>query len=632
MVKKYLLAAFFITPFVFSHYGCKTASEYYKESDRAAVDIIQKSREQAIGDNEGFSIERPVDTLRRRLLTGQGLPAAGDASFGTDMLKPVPHWPETDYPRKQGQSDDGLNTEAGRVLKMGLFQALQAGAMNSPDFQSKKEEIFKKALDLDLKRNDFDLQPGGTIESRYTLDKSDTARSGPAGGDSVEGFEHSARLNLGKRLYNGIKISTALALDLVKLLTQGKTSSMGIVGDASITIPLLRGSGRHIVMEPLTQAQRDVIYAIYDFERYKKTLAVEIASSYLRVLSQLDQVDNTAENYRNLVISARRTRRLADAGRATEIEVDRALQDQLRAKERWISAVAVYENRLDNFKRLMGIPPDAHIHLDRNEMEDLAVYVSRIPAEQDHDQSLTGDKEGMDAGDAPELREMDRENAGPMELGEARAVSLGLDNRLDLCVSEGKVYDAQRAVVIKADALGAELTLFGEANLGESRSLSQAGLADARIMTDRGIYTGLFKLDLPFERTAERNAYRKSFIELESAVRDFQKIEDEIKLSIRSSLRKMSEAREAIAIQRNALSVAEKRVKSTEMFFEAGRAELRDLLDAAEALLTAKNALTSAIVDYRIAELEFQRDTGILRIDKNGLLIEYTPGKDDNGG
>jgi hypothetical protein len=30
------------------------------------------------------------------------------------------------------------------------------------------------------------------------------------------------------------------------------------------------------------------------------------------------------------------------------------------------------------------------------------------------------------------------------------------------------------------------------------------------------------------------------------------------------------------------------------------------------------------VVDYRVAELSFQRDAGILKIDDKGLLVEYT--------
>jgi hypothetical protein len=36
-------------------------------------------------------------------------------------------------------------------------------------------------------------------------------------------------------------------------------------------------------------------------------------------------------------------------------------------------------------------------------------------------------------------------------------------------------------------------------------------------------------------------------------------------------------------------------------------------------------------VDYRIAELAFQADTGLLRIDEKGLWHEYNPEDSKNG-
>ena len=217
-----------------------------------------------------------------------------------------------------------------------------------------------------------------------------------------------------------------------------------------------------------------------------------------------------------------------------------------------------------------------------------------------------------------------------MEMDETLAIKMGLEHRLDLRVTEEKVYDAQRTVVVQADKLGAELTLFGEAELGQSRSISTAGLDNARLDTGKGIYTGLFKLDLPLDRTSERNAYRNSFIALERAVRNVQDLEDDIKLTIRERLRNMYATRQGISTEARAVSLAEKRVKSTSMFLDAGRAELSDLLDAQESLLTTRNALTAAIIDYRVAELQFQSVTGLLSIANDGLFIEYKPGGNKN--
>jgi outer membrane protein TolC len=212
-----------------------------------------------------------------------------------------------------------------------------------------------------------------------------------------------------------------------------------------------------------------------------------------------------------------------------------------------------------------------------------------------------------------------------LELSEQTAISLGLARRRDLQVAQGKVFDAQRAVVVAADALGAELTFLGSASVGERRTITTADLDNARLRTDKGVFSALLTLDLPFERTAEAVTYRNRFIQLEQAVREVQKLEDTLKIEIRSRLRELFEARQTLFIQAQAVALAEKRVKSISLFMEAGRAETRDLLEAQDALLAAQNNLTAARVNYRIAELEIQRDMGVLMVTDTGLWQEYSP-------
>lgn len=597
--------------------GCQTPTSYRLEADKATKNIIQEKQIRALGKKEQFDIERPADILRRRLLIGQQLPYSGEASLGADKLKTIKHWPEKDYPKTNASLAQTLLLDSDKPLQLSLLQALQIGARNSFEYQAQKEGVFQSALDLDLERKEFRIESIGQIESLVSSDLS--------GESTVTGTETSGSFGVSKTLESGVELSAALAVDLVKLLTQDLSSSFGIIGDASIAIPLLRGSGRHIVTEPLTQAERDIVYAIYEFERFKKTFAVNIASDYLGVLQRLDEVENASENYRNLIASTRRSRRLADAGRVTEIEVDQAFQNELRARNRWVTAQESYKNNLDFFKSLLGLPPDAEIELDGSELDKLLAPTSKIMEDIAREEELRAKKRTPPA-DAPiELVRPGRENAGPFEVDASLAIKLGLQNRLDLRVAEGKVYDAQRKVLVYADALRAELTLFGSAELGEARSIATADSDNAKLRTGKGIYSTLLTLDLPFERTAERNAYRNSFISLEQAVRNVQGLEDEIKLLIRKGLRDMHESRESIKIQARALFLAQKRVKSTNLFYDAGRTQIRDVLEAQEALISAKNGLTSAAAGYRIAELEFQRDTGLLKIDEKGLWKEYIP-------
>ena len=604
---------------LFGQVGCQSPHQHRLEADKVASEIIQKKM-QAIGRTGQFNIERPSDILRRRLLTEQNLFYAGPSSLGADQLEPIEHWPEKDSPKAEPLLDPIVTPEdSNEPLKLSLMQALQVGARNSFEYQTRKEDIFKEALDLDLERNEFRTIFATQVESLIETDMSGTR--------TVSGVEYGGSTDVSKKLASGVELTTGLAVSLANLLTLNQASAFGILGDATISVPLLRGSGRHIITEPLTQAERNVVYAVYQFERFRRTFAVSIAAEYLSVLRQLDEVKNNEENYRGLIRSAKRARRQADAGRLTEVQVDQALQDELRARNRWINASETYKRRLDSFKNLLGLPPDAGIEPERSELQRLSVYAEKFSDKTENKQKSETDTNSVSA-DAPVVLEPpDTENIGPLEIDETEALELAFEKRFDLMVAQGRVYDAQRAIVVLADALGAELTLFGSAELGGRRSIGTAASDDTKLRTDKGIYSALLNLDLPFERTAERNAYRNGFITLERAVRDVQILEDEIKISIRNKLRDLLESREGVLIQARSVKLAQKRVRSTNLFLEAGRAQIRDLLESQEALLSTQNALTAAIINYRVAELELQRDMGVLQVDEKGLWQEYSPGE-----
>jgi outer membrane protein TolC len=302
--------------------------------------------------------------------------------------------------------------------------------------------------------------------------------------------------------------------------------------------------------------------------------------------------------------------------------VDQSFQDELRARNRWVAAIENFQRRLDAFKMTLGLPPDAAVELDRTELETLATRAEQIMPEEEP----PADEDSVAAADDPIVLVAPGQGIpGPYELEEGDVILLAIERRLDLRVALGRVHDAQRGVAIAADQLRADITLLGSGSAGERRTLSSAGLDDARLEPDEGVYSALLTVDLPFERTEERNVYRVSLIRLEQAVRDLQELEDEIKLAARDRLSELLEAREAIQIQAMAVAVAERRVDSTSLFLEAGRAEIRDVLEAQESLVSAQNALTAALVNYRVGELALQRDLGVLAVNEKGLWQEYTP-------
>jgi outer membrane protein TolC len=602
--------------------GCNPTS-YRTDMNKISSKIISEKQLQATGKTSPFSIERPSDILRRRLLADQNLPTYSQASFGTDRLKKIAHWPEKNYPAAIGGGNVAEINEVNKPLTITLIQALQIGAFNSSDYQTQKETIFQSALSLELERYAFKNTFIAQVQNLLSTDTT--------GDRAVSRTVTSSEIGANRKFQSGAQVSTALAIDLANLLTLGGASSTGLAGEGSISIPLLRGSGRHIVAEPLTQAERNTIYSIWNFERFKKGFAVDTASTYLAVLQQLDSIKNSEADYRSRIDSAKRSRRLADAGRIQEIEVDQAVQNELSSRQRWIAATQSYKKQLDSFKTFIGLPPDALIELDPNELKTLTTSMEQLIDLNAGESKTTDVNQVTSDSDLLKLLEPDYKNAGPYEMEESLAIKLAFDNRYDLKVADGKVYDAQRAVVVAADALGAELTFLGSANIGSRRNQANDATSDnSRFVADRGVFSTLLTIDLPLDRTKESINYRNSYISLEQAVRTVQTTEDTIKTEIRNTLRDLLEARENMYIQAKAVSVAEKRVKSVNMFLEAGRAQIRDLLEAQDSLLSAQNSLTASVVNYRIAELAIQRDTGVLEVNETGLWKEYSLGGNQN--
>lgn len=595
--------------------GCSPA-KYREDMDKTADKILSEKQYQATGKVSKFTINRPSDILRKKLLKDQDLPMSGPASLGSEKLKEIEHWPEKGYPHETtGGNITDVNDANGMVV-LSLVDALQIGAYNSFDYQTRKEEIFQTALDLELERNEFRNILFAQIQNLVSTDT--------RGDRTVSGTVTSGSVGVSRRFMNGAEVTSAIGIDFANLLTNGGEFSRGLFADMSVTIPLLRGSGRHIVTEPLIQAERNVIYEFWDFEQFKKDFAVDVATNYLSVLQQLDQIQNSEADYLSRIDTAKRSRRLSDAGRIKEIEVDQAVQQELSARQSWIRAIQTYKRQLDRFKIFLGLPPDANVELDPNELEKLIGPAMQMI--QEAEQRTLDESNIIDEDESlVQLIEPDYRNAGPYEIHEPNAIQLAFFNRLDLKRAEGQVYDAQRAVVVAADRLRAELTFLGEASIGSTRGIGSTGLPNATFVANEGVFSSLVTLDLPLERTLEAVNYRNSYITLEQSVRDVQSLEDTIKFDIRDSLRNSLEARENMYIQAKAVAVAQKRVKSVNMFLDAGRAQIRDLLEAQDALLSAQNALTAAIVQYRISELNIQRDMGVLEVDENGLWKEYFP-------
>jgi len=460
-----------------------------------------------------------------------------------------------------------------RVLS--LAEAVAIATAQSRQYQRAKETLYTSALELTDIRHDYERQWFATIDGVYF-------------DNSVDDDEFSLASGLSTKqdyiLANGIEIGTSLAIEWARFLTGDPRTTLGSVLSASVAIPLLGvGTGKQ-KWENLVQSERNVLYAIRTFNRFRKIFVVSTVNAYYGVLQQRDAVTNAENNYKRVFESKERLEMEAKAGRKTRVDVDEAQQNVLQAQDRVVRAQQNYKQSLDNFKIRLALPTDADIELDQNELKALEEIGTSQP-----DYTLD------------------------------TAIETALLQRLDLANTVDEIDDVVRKVVLAAEGLGPQLNITGNIDY---TSPDETGTDFQNLRFHEGIYDFGFDTDLPLDRKIQRNNYRLALIALEDAQRTYDESVDNVKLDVRQAYRDLQETADRYNIQKNSLELAYRRVESNKLLLDAGRVSVRILLESEDDLLAAQTAVTAALVEHLNAKLSFFRDVGILQVRPDGMWVQ----------
>ena len=533
--------------------GAGCSPQYYKDSaDREVYGILEAKSARVVGMPEQFSVEQPeFDILEMR-------------------QAPEPSEPGPP-PGPEGAAEE---PEELPTVVISLEKALEIAALNSREYQTQKESLYTSALSLTLQRYLFDPQFFGILSGDYDNTDMDDEQ---VSGSSNFGFSWLLR--------TGARISVSLQTSLSEFLTGDLRRAASSVFSVSITQPLLQGAGI-TVLEPLTQAERNVIYQLRTFVRFRRTFFVRILTDYYGVVREAQIVENQRLNYENLKLIQEQAEWLAKAGEQAEFQVDQIRQRVLQAENGWVVARQRYQNALDRFKITLGLRTERDLELDPEELVRLAA-----------------------------------EGVLEVDLPAERIQEIALGNRLDLMTQEDRVADAERKVKVAANDLLPGLDLSASLNTDTDGDSNPTNFQGDRTDLGAGI-----ELDLPLDKLSERNEYRRRLISLAKARRDYQQARDEVVRDVREARRQYTRARKSYEIQQLAVELAQSRVGSTLLLLDAGRAIPRDVLEAQDDLLSAQNDLAREIVAYKVASLQLARDMGILAVGDKGQLREAFDG------
>ncbi len=463
---------------------------------------------------------------------------------------------------------------------LSLSQAVAMATAHNRDYQLQKETLYTTALDLRLTRHQFETQFFGGPSGGYDADWN----------DKVWGIESNWGFNrlLATGAMIGVKVSTAW----LDVLTGNMKGGFASVFSTSITQPLLRGSDPKVVLENLTQAERDTLYQIRSFNHFRKTFVVSVITQYYQVLNLCELTGNAEANYNTLADLYGRVGKLTNVGRLPAYELDNVKQEMLKAKDEYVQAKKEYESLLDLFKITLGVPTTAEFRLD----------------------------EGV-------LLSLKTSGVQNMDFNEAEAIETAMYRRLDLANSADTVIDAQRRVYVAADALRADLNITGSTDITSKKQGNRKTLR--RVTED---YNLDFELGLPLDRVAEQNIYRKALITLNQRQREYDLAADTIKLEVRQAYRDLTEAVQRYKLQTEAAAVAQESFRKTFLLMQYGRASSRRILAAQADLFKSQSEANESLINYAIATLYFYRDTGVLQVRPDGMWEKARLPKDSFGG
>ncbi len=449
---------------------------------------------------------------------------------------------------------------------LSLPRAVAIATAHNREYQLQKETLYTMALDLRLARHEFKRQFFAGMSGGYDADWN----------DEVWGLETNFGFN--RLLATGTLIGAKISAAWLDVLTGNMKGGLASVLTATLTQPLLRGSNPKVVLENLTQAERDTLYQVRTFNRFRQTFVVSVIAQYYEVLELYDLTRNAKSNYNTLALLSGRVEKLTNAGRLPTLELDRMRQEMLKAKDIHVQARKEYESLLDLFKITLSVPTTIEFQLDDSELEALRAVERLEP-----------------------------------DFAEAEVVETALLRRLDLVNSAEGVIDAQRKVFVAADAFRADLSISGTSDVASQQQGNRQTLQAAND------YNLDFELSLPVDRVAEQNVYRKTLITLNQRQREYELAADTIRLEVRQAYRDLAEAAERYRIQSEALKVAQERFRKTNLLMQYARASSRRVLAAQGDLFEAQNEATQALVNYANATLNFYSDTGVLQVRPDGM-------------
>ena len=269
--------------------------------------------------------------------------------------------------RAQSFSNDRLEQNI-NVQRLNLENLMELATINSREYQTRKEILFRAALAVTRQRYRYELNPtqfgnGSAANYRHLRNNGTTVntlgiptgfgvqQTLASGGEFLARFANSVVLTFNGPSGFATDVSSNIIFDFQQTLFQ-----------------------RDVRFETLTQSERDVVYAARDYLRFRKQLFRDISNQYYNLLLNYRGIEINAQDYfTNLRGFVQSQAEYRTAEKIPRVQVDQFEQNVLRSRSNLIANCFTLESSLDQLKFRLGLPPELPIFLDLTELGSISL-------------------------------------------------------------------------------------------------------------------------------------------------------------------------------------------------------------------------------------------------------------------
>ncbi len=257
--------------------------------------------------------------------------------------------------------------------------ALDLALLHSRDYQTQFESVYLSALTLTGNQFEFATQWSGGAGTQYTATGTDL------GGNRL--LEATDRLGFGRRLAGGGQFATNILNSFFWDFGTNTAGSNGVFV-TSFTQPLLRGAFRHVRLENLTQAERNLLYDVRDFARFRRRFYLDTSSSFLGLLTQVQSIRNAKVNIASLQLNLTEHQESLELRMVSQIQVDQIFQEYQNGRLVLLAAEQNLAASLDQLKFQLGLPSWVPFEIDETLLSQFELVDPSLVEVQDETQRL----------------------------------------------------------------------------------------------------------------------------------------------------------------------------------------------------------------------------------------------------